>query len=1073
MKKILGLDLGSASIGWSLVNYPENKDEVSEILAMGVRIIPLTSADSDEFLKGNAISKNATRTKGRGARRCMQRYKLRRKDLKNILIKLGMLPTKEYFQLTSLDLYALREKALKEKISLHELGRIFLHLNQRRGYKSNRKAQNDTNEDKKDNDSSKSTKKGYLDLIADREQILLKEKLTVGQFLYKQLCADPLFRVKENIFMRSSYIDEFNKIWDVQSKYYPQELNEVTKKQIRDEIIYYQRPLKSQKGLVSVCAFEGRFYKDKRKDYKKEVFSGPKVAPKSSPLFQVSKIWQELNNVEITSFQAIKNPDISRVDGKPYFDLNGKRSLIQEEKNKLFNKLNWGEKLSPKDILKELGYKSGFSEYKINLRNEKFMEGNRTLTAIRKVFEKYKIERDDLLQFNLSVSNNRLDPDTGELLKQIDASFEKEPLYELWHLIYSIDSPDDLVRTLISKYGLPKSVATDLSKIDFLKQGYGNMSAKALRNILPFLMEGEQYSDACESAGYNHSNSLTKSENEVRELLVKLENYPKNSLRQPIVEKIINQVVNLVNDIIDSKNGLLTSKERLDKDSKFEIRVELARDLRQTREERNKTYQDNSKVDKCNKEIVEILKKELNFKRVSQNDIIRYKLWKEFGEVSPYEPNKVISLKAAFNKEEGVLYEIEHIIPKSRLFDDSYSNKTLCPRALNSGINGKNQDTAYDFMKRQGEEKFQKYIEFLKIQLNRKDGISKSKYNKLLMPGDKIPEDFIERQIQETRYISREVCNLLQKVCRNVYSTTGSITSKLRKLWGWDEVLMNLHIDDYRAQEQTEIIEIDRCGQKSHKERIIDWSKRLDHRHHAVDALCIACTTQSMIKRINTLNAEYTKKEKSNNEHYYNERLDSLDNYLIQNKPFKTHQVENAVSKIIVSFKRGKKVSALSSNNVNGKIIKTLIPRGELHKSQIYGAINQYEKVKLTTAFNRFDDIVDEALKEKLRMYVLSFPIEKNAFTEKEKFMSQVKIAFSKKELDKFVLNGGFSEVSVYKKNFVYSYNIDPKFKSTDVEYIVDRKIREIVRNRLIEFDNDPLQCFNYQLNAESLLLLI
>ena len=269
MKKILGLDLGSASIGWSLVNYPENKDEVSEILAMGVRIIPLTSADSDEFLKGNAISKNATRTKGRGARRCMQRYKLRRKDLKNILIKLGMLPTKEYFQLTSLDLYALREKALKEKISLHELGRIFLHLNQRRGYKSNRKAQNDTNEDKKDNDSSKSTKKGYLDLIADREQILLKEKLTVGQFLYKQLCADPLFRVKENIFMRSSYIDEFNKIWDVQSKYYPQELNEVNKKQIRDEIIYYQRPLKSQKGLVSVCAFEGRFYKDKRKDYKK------------------------------------------------------------------------------------------------------------------------------------------------------------------------------------------------------------------------------------------------------------------------------------------------------------------------------------------------------------------------------------------------------------------------------------------------------------------------------------------------------------------------------------------------------------------------------------------------------------------------------------------------------------------------------------------------------------------------------------------------------------------------------------------------------------------------------------
>ena len=1061
MKKILGLDLGSASIGWSLIDYPLIDGENAEIIAMGVRIIPLTSNDADEFSKGNAISKNATRTQARGARRCLHRFKLRRKELKLALIKLGMLPTKEYFELSALNLYALRDKALREKISLQELGRIFLHMNQKRGYKSNRKTQDDTDKEKKEKDaeSSKKTKKGYLDLIADREQILFKKELTIGQYLYMQLCADPLFRVKENIFMRSSYVDEFNKIWDVQSKYYPVELNEINKVQIRDKIIYYQRPLKSQKGLVSVCTFEGRQYKDKRSGYKSDVFSGPKVAPKSSPLFQVSKIWQELNNIVITSFQSIKNPVIFETEGKLGFDIYGNRPLTQNEKVKLFNKLNWGEKLSPKDILKELGYKSGFNEYKINLRNEKFMEGNRTLTAIRKIFEKYKIERDDLLQFKLLISNGRLNSETGELLSQVDASFEKEPLYGLWHLIYSVDSPDELVRTLINKYGFSEPVAKDLSRIDFLKQGYGNMSAKALRNILPHLMTGEQFSDACESAGYNHSNSINKAENELRPLLDKLEIYPKNSLRQPVVEKIINQVVNLLNDIIDPLNGLITKEERLAKDQ-FEIRVELARDLRQSAEERNKAYLNNSKTDKYNKEIVDILKRELEFKRVSQNDVIRYKLWREFGQVSPYEPNKVISLKAAFNLEEGVLYEIEHIIPKSRIFDDSYSNKTLCPRSLNSGINGKNQDTAYDFMKRQGGDKFQQYIEFLKIQLNRKEGISKSKYNKLLMSGDKIPEDFIERQMQETRYISREVHSLLQKVCRNVYSTTGTVTSKLRKLWGWDEILMNLHIDEYRAQEQTEIIEINRCGQISHKERIKDWTKRLDHRHHAIDALCIACTTQSMIQRINTLNAEYTRKETDDNVNKYNDRLNSLERYLIQNKPFKTHQVEDAASKIIVSFKKGKKVGVLSSNNVNGKIVKTLIPRGELHKSQIYGTINQYEKVRLNPMFNRFDDIVDETLKKKLRMYISTFSIDKNVFSEQEKFMSQVKIAFSKKELDRFVLNGGFSELSVYKRDFVYSYSLDSNFKAKDVEYIVDRKVRMIIRNRLIEFENDPKKAF-------------
>jgi len=454
------------------------------------------------------------------------------------------------------------------------------------------------------------------------------------------------------------------------------------------------------------------------------------------------------------------------------------------------------------------------------------------------------------------------------------------------------------------------------------------------------------------------------------------------------------------------------------------------------------------------------LKRELGFKRVSQNDVIRYKLWREFGQVSPYEPNKVISLKAAFNLEEGVLYEIEHIIPKSRIFDDSYSNKTLCPRALNSGINGKNQDTAYDFMKRQGEDNFLQYVEFLKIQLNRKDGISKSKYNKLLMSGDKIPEDFIERQMQETRYISREVHSLLQKVCRNVYSTTGAVTSKLRKLWGWDEILMNLHIDEYRAQEQTEIIEINRCGQISHKERIKDWTKRLDHRHHAIDALCIACTTQSMIQRINTLNAEYTRKETDNNVNKYNDKLSSLERYLIQNKPFKTHQVEDATSKIIVSFKKGKRVGALSSNKVNGKIVKTLIPRGELHKSHFYGQIKQYEKAELSPSFDRFDDIADESVKKKLFLYLSKFTVDRVKLSPEEQFINQRKIGFSKRELTKFLSEGGFNKVTLYKSKFVFHYKLDSSFKLEHVESIVDNKVKEIIRNRLILSNNNSTDAF-------------
>src|SRR5690606_20518334 len=347
------------------------------------------------------------------------------------------------------------------------------------------------------------------------------------------------------------------------------------------------------------------------------------------------------------------------------------------------------------------------------------------------------------------------------------------------------------------------------------------------------------YDKACKKSGYNHSASITKEDNEVRTLLDKLQLYPKNSLRQPVVEKIINQVINLINEIIDEKNGFVTHEERYAKD-KFEIRVELARELRQSAEERNKTYSRNSKMDRKHKEISDILRKELGFKRVSRNDIERYKLWEEFNYMSPYEPNRPVSLSEVFNQVQGRLYDIEHIIPKSRLFDDSFNNKTICPRTFNSGNHSlaKNQMTAYDYMKSRGEKSFNDYLEFIKSHLYKKDGISKAKFDKLMMSVEKIPEDFINRQLQETRFISREIRKLLSQICRNVHATSGPVTDYLRHRWGYDYVLQKLNWHKYEAIGKT-VIEENKHGKPLYK--IIDWSKRDDHRHHAIDALVIAC----------------------------------------------------------------------------------------------------------------------------------------------------------------------------------------------------------------------------------------
>ena len=203
----------------------------------------------------------------------------------------------------------------------------------------------------------------------------------------------------------------------------------------------------------------------------------------------------------------------------------------------------------------------------------------------------------------------------------------------------------------------------------------------------------------------------------------------------------------------------------------------------------------------------------------------------------------------------GEEVDIEHIIPKSLLFDDSQSNKTLAHRRCNST---KDNMTAYDFMETKSKVEFEQYLERVN-NLYEAGIIKKRKRDKLLMPASKIPKDFIDRQLRESQYIARKSYELLQKICSNVYATGGGVTEFLRRTWGWDDVLMNLQLPKYRAQGLTQEIEIEVNRQLHKKEIIVDWSKRLDHRHHAVDALTIACTDKSFIQRINTLSSDKTR----------------------------------------------------------------------------------------------------------------------------------------------------------------------------------------------------------------------
>lgn len=1042
MKKILGLDLGSASIGWAVISEEVNKNEKSEtkILGMGCRIIPYEGTEGKEFEKGTGESRNAVRTKARTARKMYDRYQLRRKNLVSILARLNMMPTEKEKQLNKMELWELRSKAVNQKISLTELGRILLWLNQKRGYKSGR---SEANMDKKDTE--------YVATVKSRHDKIRELGLTIGQYFYQELKRDEYFRVKENVFPREAYIDEFYAICNHQKNYHPV-LNDQLINKIEEQIIYYQRKLKSQKGLVAVCDFEGFWVKKIKDGKEKEFFVGPKVAHKSSPLFQTAKIWENINNIRINN------------------KLGEQVAISQDQKTMIYDHLENHERLTPTDLARILGLKK--DDCYFNKQLTKGLQGNTTRQAIVKCFDepdKYKhLLKMDFNILEMGGEGYLYDKKTGEILNikpllQVDSCVEKEPFYQFWHTIYSSEDEDECKKVLQSKFNIDENTAIKLSKIDFKNKGFGDKSLKVIRRIIPYLMQGDGYSEAMSYAGYDHSNSLTKDQNLEQKLLDKLKPIPKNSLRQPIVEKILNQMVNLVNALID-KFAEKDEKGNFKRDKKGniicfdEIRIELARELKQSKQERNETEKFINQREKENKMIAERLA-EFGL-RATRNNIIKWRLYQEIDNEDQKLNAVCIYCGQPISLTEAIMgneVDIEHIIPKAKLFDDSQSNKTLAHRRCNAK---KDKLTAYDFMKNKTEQEFEAYIERVNT-LFKSKVISKSKRDKLLMTASKIPDNFIDRQLRESQYISRKARGILQTVCHHVWATSGSVTAELRHLWGWDDVTMNLQLPKYKAIGLTEMREWQsNHNRNSHRKEVIkDWTKRDDHRHHAVDALTIACTKQGFIQRINTLNSKKTQDdmyaEVENSSIVYREKLTLLEKYLIANQPLAVAEVERAVSQILVSFKSGKRVAVFGKRKAGKrgkkKVVQTgiVVPRGALSEQFIYGKIKTLERQKVKYLFENPDLIVKPYIRD-LVEYRLS------------KFDGNKKKAIASLKKDPIFLDAEQTKVlefaSCFKDEYVIKYQVDGNFSKTDK--VIDKRIREILQNRLSKFGNKPKEAF-------------
>ncbi|MGP1515821.1 MAG: type II CRISPR RNA-guided endonuclease Cas9 [Bacteroidales bacterium] len=1135
MKKILGLDLGVSSIGWAVVNEAENDNETNSIVRLGVRVVPLTTEERDNFKEGKSITINAERRLKRSARRNLQRFRQRRAKLLEILkenqIIDGSFLLSENGKNSTFETLRLRAKAVDEQVTLDEFARILLSINGKRGYKSNRKVKVSDKEDGQLIDSKdvakilyergltpaqyslellkegkenlpdfyvsdlqqeldkiwdiqkeyyndiltddfynqlkgknkkstlylfegkyklqsvefgadKKTKKlqefqlrndsltrklnaeelvyviadingqisgasGYLNAISDRSKELYFKNQTVGQYLYKIIRDNPHQGLKNMVFYRQDYAEEFEKIWNKQAEFY-KELSNDLKNTIKEKKIFYQRKLKSQKKKLDFCIFESRDIKIIVDGKYVQKRTGLRVCPKSSLYFQEFRIWQTINNLRV--IEVGQNT----------------RNLEIDEKNQIYNELKNKGNLKNKNIIKLL-----FNNNKDIQLNYEQIEGNTTLNKLYKAVPSLKGNEE--YSFDSSINEN------------------EQKIVKLWHLLYSYEgdnSPtgnDNLIKKLEEDYNFSRDEARKLANISF-DENYSNLSSKAIKKILPYLKKGMKYSEACSCAGYNHSpQSLTKEQIDSKVLAKKLELLPKNSLRNPIVEKILNQMVNVVNEIVITYGEL------------DEIRIELARELKKNAQEREqlaRSIKENSKLnEKYEKEIQEIFP----FKYVSSNDITRYKLWKEL-EGNGYKTlysDTYISREEVFDKK----FDIEHIIPQSKLFDNSFSNKTLELRDVNIK---KGNRTAYDFVEEEyGENGLANYLNKIR-KLWEKGLIRTAKYKNLKTTSSNISEDFINRDLKDSQYIARKARELLLSIAKEVNTTTGSVTSRLRIDWQIVNVMQELNWEKYHAIGQTKIEE-NRDGRSIGT--IKDWSKRDDHRHHAMDALTIAFTKPSFIQYLNNVK---DRSDKSSSVYAIEQKELSKDSHqkLRFNPPMPINEFRSETKKhlenILVSIKAKNKVVTCNINitktkDGNNKRVQ-LTPRGKLHNETIYGRIKKCI-AKLENIDSSFDrekimtvtcKVYREALLKRLKEYGDN---PKKAFTGGNSLCKNpiyYDIELSKKVPERI-------KTVTFEVIYTKRTSIDKNLK---VNKVIDNGIREILKNRLKQYGDDPAKAF-------------
>lgn len=914
----------------------------------------------------------------------------------------------------------------------------------------------------------------------------------VGEYIFETLLRNPKQKIRGKLVRtieRKYYKEEIKEILEKQKKFHPELQDKALYEKCVDElypnnpahrnmmlvhdfayffindILFYQRPLKSKKSLIDECPYESHVYLDKNTGEKK--YAAVKCIAKSHPLYQEFRLWQFVLSLRI--YQKTK-----QVGDALKVDVDVTNEFLKDENDyvELFDWLNTKKEIKQEDFLKYKPFglaKKTIDNYRWNYVEDKSYPCNKTRYTILKGLEKTSITFDDLISHD---------------------SFAEE---KLWHILYSVSSKQELKQALESfadKYCLGNEFVNAFVNTPAFEKSYGAYSAKAIKKLLPLMRMGKYWKEEniCDNTRERIEKIITGEydaniRERVREKSINLTDislfkglplwlvcyvvydrhsesesterwmspsdiddyirkFKQHSLHNPIVEQVMLETLRTVRDVwnevgcIDEIHVELgrEMKNPSDKRRKMSLRIqenentnlrikallaefinpdlgiENVRPYSPSQQDLLRIYEEGAwnspEIDESQAdEMLAILKKfnetDIN-KRPTPSDIKRYRLWLEQKYRSPY-----TGIPIPLSKLFTAAYEIEHVIPRSRFFDDSLTNKVICESEVNKL---KGNMLGYEFIKKHHGEKVQLYsgsvVEIFAVDNYEKfvkDHYSKNnaKMKKLLM--EDIPDKFSERQMNDTRYISRLIVSLLSNIVRdkdeqetiskNVVVCSGGVTDRLKNDWGVNDVWNKIILPRFKRMNEitdtTDYTSVNTSGHviptmPLHLQKGFN-KKRIDHRHHAMDAIVIACAGRNIVNYLNNQSA------KSNVSRHDLRNLlcvkDNADKKERIVKPWDTftQDVYSVLSNVIVSIKQNLRVINKTKNiyqrKENGRIVISQQEcnknwwaiRKSLHKETVCGEVNLRKETTISLKEAMADPvrIIDKDLKSKLRELLL------------------------------------------------------------------------------------------------------